>query len=230
MKVLFGVLVFLGVSQLDALSQDRISVGRDGTLPSTSRYCVIDTILTMPDGSTGRIYFRTSESSNGDFFSAVVREFDQAQRQIVGQYSEESDRLLQKRNQWMQQQIQKESQMRQEFRTRRIALFTEVIGLTSDEAQRFWPVYNEYSAKKDEILANRRVLVEKIRDAHQQYSSREAETYAADYVNSSKLESDLSQDYFRRFKLILPPSKLLLLYRAEEEFKLMMLRSLRGNN
>lgn len=231
MRVLFGVLVLLGVSQLDALSQDRTSVSKENNnSPSGVKYCVIDTILTMSDGSTGRIYFRSSEPAIGNFFSTVVHEFDQAQRQIVNQYSEESDRLMQRRSQWLQLQAEKESLMRQEFRTRRIALFTEIIGLTSDEAQRFWPVYNDYTAKKDEILLNRRFLVEKIRDPYLQHSPKEAESYATEYVNSSKLESDLTQDYFKRFKSILPPNKLLLLYRAEEEFKISMLRTLRGTN
>ena len=40
---------------------------------------------------------------------------------------------------------------REKFRSIKIAYFTEELELTSEEAEKFWPVYNEYDKKKSDL-------------------------------------------------------------------------------
>ena len=44
----------------------------------------------------------------------------------------------------------------QEIKSQKIAFFTDKIGLTPEEAQTFWPIYNNYWDKKNKIIADRK--------------------------------------------------------------------------
>ncbi|MCK5170615.1 MAG: hypothetical protein KAQ75_12115, partial [Bacteroidales bacterium] len=48
------------------------------------------------------------------------------------------------------------SDKQQEIKSQKIAFFTDKIGLTPEEAQIFWPIYNDYWAKKNKIIAGRK--------------------------------------------------------------------------
>ena len=45
----------------------------------------------------------------------------------------------------------------EEYRAMKIAYFTENLGLTSQEAEKFWPLYNKYEQDKAELRKNRMV-------------------------------------------------------------------------
>ena len=42
-------------------------------------------------------------------------------------------------------------EQREKFRSMKIAYFTEELELTSEEAEKFWPLYNDYEKKKREV-------------------------------------------------------------------------------
>jgi hypothetical protein len=50
---------------------------------------------------------------------------------------------------------------KEQLESQKVAFITKQLSLTIEEAQRFWPVYNEFQQKKEEINRNKRQLLKK---------------------------------------------------------------------
>lgn len=116
---------------------------------------------------------------------------------------------------------------KEKFKTMKIAYLTEKLSLTSAEAEKFWPVYNEYSEKKmtiyKEFRKDRKEMME-----DQELTDAEAEKAVNDRIIVKQKELDLEKEYLTQFKSVLPIQKVGLLYRAEENFKKDLLRKMRA--
>ncbi|HRY97571.1 MAG TPA: hypothetical protein P5550_00800 [Bacteroidales bacterium] len=118
---------------------------------------------------------------------------------------------------------------REKIEAQKIAYITQQLALTPAEAQKFWPVYNEFDAKRDKIMQSNRERHRKLRDMEMGDLTEEAAARMADeeLIEAQQL-LDLRKEYHSRFKSVLPASKVLKLYRAEEEFKKVLIERLRG--
>jgi predicted DNA-binding transcriptional regulator YafY len=93
--------------------------------------------------------------------------------------------------------------------------------LTPQEAEAFFPIYNEYSGKRKEARRSLR---------------REMQNLNTDAGNSSvdKLMDkeqdmvDLQKEYLDKFRKVIPEKKVIKLLEAEKKFKMMLLQKLRG--
>lgn len=111
----------------------------------------------------------------------------------------------------------------------RIAYFTRRLNLTPQEAEKFWPVYNEFQAKRNSIQTERGNINRNVNQNELNMSEKEM-TEAADKLISLELqEANLAQEYHRKFKEILTPVKVLRLYQAENQYRLLLLQELRQN-
>jgi hypothetical protein len=93
----------------------------------------------------------------------------------------------------------------------KVAFITSKLNLTSEEAQKFWPVYNNYTKEFLELLKKRR-------EARYSKNSDPNETITADLVYESKM-LELKKKYRKLYAKAIPPHKILALYRAESEFR-----------
>lgn len=114
-----------------------------------------------------------------------------------------------------------------QIKAHKIAFLTEQLNLSPEEAQLFWPEYNEYSLKESAIRAEHKALRKKMRDADQ-FSDAEVEEGMIKYIQSEKAEVELKESYHPRFIKVLGVRKTLQLYKAENEFKRVLLRRLKG--
>lgn len=96
----------------------------------------------------------------------------------------------------------------------RVAIFTEVLRLTSDEAQGFWPVYNEYQEKRDRLQDDLRP--KKQLDA---MSDNEVEDQVKRHFELRQRELDLEKDLYQNLRKVLPTRKIAKLPAAEREFR-----------
>ncbi|MBN2519668.1 MAG: hypothetical protein JXB17_04120 [Bacteroidales bacterium] len=110
----------------------------------------------------------------------------------------------------------------------RIAFFTEQIGLTPEEAEKFWPVFNEFYEKKDEIHDRRRAAVRELSD-NQNLSEKEMEDNMNVIIKSFEEETKLMEEYQLKYKEILPIEKISKIYVAEHQFKKYLLHKIKGN-
>ena len=106
----------------------------------------------------------------------------------------------------------------------RVAFITQQLNLTTDESQKFWPVYNEY---QDKLRAARR-------EFKGQSTTFATDKDAQDFLDAELLfkQRDLAlyKEYFEKFKKILPLKKVAMLRQAEDEFKKELLKQLQGKS
>jgi len=111
----------------------------------------------------------------------------------------------------------------------KIAFFTRSLNLTTQEAEKFWPVYNEFQNKRTEIQQERAQLNRRINQSGMTMSDAERTEAADNLINLDIKEANLSLEYHKKFKEILSPAKVLRLYQAENQYRQQLLNELRDN-
>lgn len=109
----------------------------------------------------------------------------------------------------------------------KVGYLTKRLDLSSDEAQRFWPVYNKYS---DELEKNRLGMRNILGDNFVKLDNltpAEADKALLDMHTLRLQEVEILKQYTAEFKKVLPAQKVVKLFVAEHEFKRELLKLLR---
>ncbi len=103
----------------------------------------------------------------------------------------------------------------------RAEVFTRVLNLTPEEAQGFWPVYNEFSDKREQAQ-------QELRPAKQldQMSDAEVEEQIKRHFEMKQRELDLERDAYQKLRKVLPLRKVAKLPMAEREFRESLVKKL----
>jgi hypothetical protein len=118
------------------------------------------------------------------------------------------------------------TEKREEIESYRIAFLTQKLSLTPEEAQRFWPVFNQFTAEMKTVKANR-VSKRDMKNDIQNQSDKDVEKMVDGEIAIRQQELDVVKKYHTQFKQILPIKKVAILYRAEDEFKKELLEKIR---
>jgi hypothetical protein len=110
----------------------------------------------------------------------------------------------------------------------KIAFFTKKMDLSSQEAEKFWPLYNEFQDKKFRIQQEKVFLNRNFNQNGATMTDKELTEAGDKYIAIEVQEASLSQEYHSRFKEILPPAKIIRLYQAENQYKLQLLNELQN--
>lgn len=106
----------------------------------------------------------------------------------------------------------------------KIAFFTNELDLTPEEAQKFWPVYNQYSKEERDSHFNTMAAFDHLNSKDgEKLSDKEIEKRIDDYIKAVEKESSLTGVYYPKFKAVLPMDKVAKLYRTEEAFRMRMI-------
>jgi len=119
---------------------------------------------------------------------------------------------------------------RERIKAQKVGYLTEQLKLTVEEAQRFWPLYNEYEAKKEKIHENRKNQMITFQEKSETLSDKELDKMAEDLISTSAAETKLIQEYHPKFKAILAIKKVCALYQAEFQFRNKLLKQLRNRD
>jgi len=117
--------------------------------------------------------------------------------------------------------------LEERLRAQRTAFYTEKMSLTSGEAEKFWPVYNDYTSRKDKIDNEIKLILKYTARNSGNISTTETQEMLANYVNLQKKEHELFLEYHKKFLEILSPQKVLALYAAETQFRQYLLEQIR---
>jgi Spy/CpxP family protein refolding chaperone len=109
----------------------------------------------------------------------------------------------------------------------KIGFITQKLDLTPTEAQVFWPVYNQYSDKMDELRKKRREDKREAKRNFDELSDKEVEQEVDNEIIFRQKELDIQKEYHAKFKSVLSIKKVAKLYAAEEEFKMVLLNKLK---
>jgi hypothetical protein len=111
----------------------------------------------------------------------------------------------------------------EKIKAARIAFITDKVALTPDQAEKFWPLYHEFTKKRKEL---RKELKEAL------IEGKNREDLPAIDLKLRQQELDLEKKYSNQFLKVISPEQLINLHEAEHEFKRLLLRRIqqRQNN
>jgi len=118
----------------------------------------------------------------------------------------------------------------EKYRTEKIAFLTLKMELTPAEAEKFWPIYNQMEKERWDAQKLRRELEDKVREAEESLSDAEVTKLTRDFAGSMQKEGSLMTGYNEKFLKVLTPKKVLKLYKAENEFRMSMIRKYRDGD
>lgn len=111
-----------------------------------------------------------------------------------------------------------------EYWNQQKAFFTERARLTEDEANAFFPLYNELQQKKRELNRETRRIM---RQEGGTEVSEEQSLKAIDAIAETNIKiAELEKEYLQKFKKVLPASKILKIQNAEEQFNSQILKDI----
>lgn len=109
----------------------------------------------------------------------------------------------------------------------KIGFITKKLNLTAEEAQRFWPVYNRFVDEQEKLRKNTRAnLLEDLADPSS-LSDAEADKALQEMLLFKSNEAELIRKYTNEFKKVIPVQKVVMLFKAEIEFKRELLKQLK---
>ena len=110
----------------------------------------------------------------------------------------------------------------------KIGFFTKRLNLTSSEAQKFWPVYNEYQKQKNVILQEKMTLIRNFNQNESSLSENQITDICDKLVASIVQESTIAVSFHKKLKEVLPPAKVIRYYQVENQYKIQLLKELQS--
>jgi len=116
---------------------------------------------------------------------------------------------------------------REQIKAQKVAFFTERLDLSVEEAQKFWPVYNEHTAKVEEFDKEKRKLVNKYESEKASLTDKEIGEIYLNLIDLETKEIKADTEFRKEMKNILSIRKMMELHTAERMFKHELLNKIR---
>jgi hypothetical protein len=125
-------------------------------------------------------------------------------------------------------QLSAQSANMERLNSYKIGFFTKKLNLTSSEAEKFWPVYNEYQRQKNLIQQEKISLIRNFNQNGNTLSDSQMTEIGDKLVSAIVQESSLAVSFHKKLKEVLPPEKVIRFYQAENQYKVQLLNELQG--
>ncbi|MFH1319144.1 MAG: hypothetical protein ABII90_00625 [Bacteroidota bacterium] len=114
----------------------------------------------------------------------------------------------------------------------KIAFITKHLDLSPEEAQVFWPVYNQCDKEKKELRKTHKEQFKKGQEHNSlesldEMTDKEVEALIDNEMDLRQKDLDLQKACHAKYKEVLPIKKVAKLHRAEEQFKRELLKKMR---
>jgi Spy/CpxP family protein refolding chaperone len=113
------------------------------------------------------------------------------------------------------------------IQAQRVAFFTERLNLTPAEAEKFWPIYNEYDAKRAKLNAEESRLINLFKENKSSMTDKEIDNDIKKIFETRKAITALNEEYYQKFRQVLPARKVMKLIITETQFRVWLLNKLR---
>lgn len=110
----------------------------------------------------------------------------------------------------------------------KVGFITNELNLTPAEAQKFWPVYNEISAKKDKALDASAEALRKLDQAVKE--GKESAKILDEYVKAQQTIANLNAEAVKAYGKVIPAEKVAKLFVIEENFRRNIFGRLQGGH
>ena len=112
----------------------------------------------------------------------------------------------------------------------KIAFLTTELDITPEEAQVFWPVYNQISQSRKEsqkaTMAAYKALTTALEDSTA--TEQQIDKLLDEYLSAQQAQKEDGKDDVKKFRKVLPGKKVAKLFVAEEKFRRQHIRSMKG--
>lgn len=113
---------------------------------------------------------------------------------------------------------------REKVKAIRIAYITEKLGLTPEQSEKFWPVYNEFFEKRQEM--RKELRNERERMGTNALTPEQKQTLINLDLAIKQKELDLEKGYSTRLMRVITADQMLKLRTAEKDFQRMLIQQL----
>ncbi|GAB3868973.1 hypothetical protein GCM10028824_15170 [Hymenobacter segetis] len=107
----------------------------------------------------------------------------------------------------------------------KIAFITNRVSLTQDQAQKFWPLYNEFSTRRRELNRSGRLLR---RDVTEGMTDQQIRDNFTQSFNMRQQELNLEKEYFDKFQKVISLRQVAQLFQAERDFTKEVIKRVAG--
>ncbi|MFO7659215.1 MAG: hypothetical protein R6W78_19310 [Bacteroidales bacterium] len=105
------------------------------------------------------------------------------------------------------------------IQNRKIEFISERLNLTPEEEEKFWPVYNDYTNRKNLINQQRNSLLLYFEQNEKNLSDKEVSETLQKIMAFQHQETALMDQYVNRFREFLPESKIVKVFVVEVQFR-----------
>lgn len=123
------------------------------------------------------------------------------------------------------QEPRQDNTKQEKIKALEIAYIAKELDLTTEEAQKFWPVYNDYTREVNALIADRKRKMQELRGRTRDDSTAEAALDKELGYERKMLE--IRTRYKDRFMKVLPARKVGMVYKAERDFRNLMIRTIK---
>ena len=127
-------------------------------------------------------------------------------------------------------QAPKHGKWQERVMAEKIAYITTALELTPEEAQVFWPVYNQIDAVKKELQKNVKTAYQALTKALEEEtaSDKEINSLLDAYLAAKQAQKESGKGDVQQYRKVLPAKKVAGLYIAEENFRRYHLRNMKA--
>ena len=124
---------------------------------------------------------------------------------------------------------QRFKEKKEQIKALKVAYITSELDLTPDEAAKFWPLYNAFEDKQQEIRKQKmKAFIDRKDDnSLDKLTEKEATTMLNQMESTEDELYQLKKKFISNLKSVLPATKILKLKKAEEEFSKKLLQQYR---
>jgi hypothetical protein len=110
----------------------------------------------------------------------------------------------------------------------KIGFFTKRLDLTSTEAEKFWPVYNEYQDQRNRLQLEKASIIRNFNRNESSLNDIQLTEMGDKLIAIITRESTLEVEFHKKLKEIFPPAKVIRFYQVENQYKAQLLNELQG--
>lgn len=112
--------------------------------------------------------------------------------------------------------------MRKDLRAEKKKVIAANMNLTSAEAEKFWPVYNDYTAETVKINDKKYGLIKTYADNYGHMTDQQAQDYVQGMVQVDELASELRMKYWTKFRQVISARNTALFFQMDRRIMQMI--------
>lgn len=112
----------------------------------------------------------------------------------------------------------------EKIKSLKTAYITETLELSSQEAEKFWPIYNEFERKTDSLYEEKWCNVKNGLEIIDTLDEETTEELLQEYLSMKSESVTLKKEFVKRLKTVISSTKILKLKKAEHNFHKILLK------